>query len=86
MLEYGKNKTGDSVLVQGTGGVSVSFNQIVLALGATVIATSSNEKFDRVKVLGAKEVINYVEISNLEKEVLKLTNGEGVQQILRGCW
>ncbi|MFC7686101.1 NAD(P)-dependent alcohol dehydrogenase [Ureibacillus sp. GCM10028918] len=83
LVEYGKIKAGDTVLVQGTGGVSVYAIQIASALGAKVIATSSNnEKLERVKALGAKEVINYVEKPDWEKEVLKLTNGEGVQHIL----
>jgi NADPH:quinone reductase-like Zn-dependent oxidoreductase len=83
LVEYGKIKAGDTVLVQGTGGVSVYAIQIASALGAKVIATSSsNEKLERVKALGAKEVINYVETPDWEKEVLKLTNGEGVQHIL----
>ncbi|WP_195694719.1 zinc-dependent alcohol dehydrogenase family protein [Priestia megaterium] len=83
LVEYGKIKAGDTVLVQGTGGVSVYAIQIASALGAKVIATSSsNEKLERVKALGAKEVINYAETPDWEKEVLKLTNGQGVQHIL----
>lgn len=83
LVEYGKIKAGDTVLVLGTGGVSVYAVQIASALGARVIVTSSsNEKLERVKALGAKDVINYVETPDWEKEVLKLTNGEGVQHIL----
>ncbi|MFB9759170.1 zinc-binding dehydrogenase [Ectobacillus funiculus] len=62
LVEYGKIKAGDTVLVQGTGGVSVYAVQIASALGARVIVTSSsNEKLERVKALGAKDVINYAE-------------------------
>lgn len=83
LVEYGKIKAGDTVLVLGTGGVSVYAVQIASALGARVIVTSSNnEKLERVKALGAKDVINYVETPDWEKEVLKITEGKGVQHIL----
>jgi NADPH:quinone reductase-like Zn-dependent oxidoreductase len=53
-------KAGDWVLVQGTGGVSVAALQFAIAVGATVVATTSTEaKADRLKALGAKAVINY---------------------------
>lgn len=52
--------TGDWVLVQGTGGVSIAALQFAVAAGANVIATTSSEaKADRLKALGAKEVVNY---------------------------
>ncbi len=83
LVEYGKIKAGDTVLVLGTGGVSVSAVQIAAALGARVIATSSsNAKAEKIKSLGATDVINYVENPDWEKNVLELTNGEGVQHIL----
>jgi NADPH:quinone reductase-like Zn-dependent oxidoreductase len=53
-------KAGDWVLVQGTGGVSIAALQFAVAAGANVIATTSSElKTDRLKALGAKEVVNY---------------------------
>ncbi|TID27542.1 zinc-binding alcohol dehydrogenase-like protein [Venturia nashicola] len=53
-------KKGDWVLVQGSGGVSVAALQFAVAAGATVIATtSSNEKTNRLKALGASHIINY---------------------------
>jgi NADPH:quinone reductase-like Zn-dependent oxidoreductase len=53
-------KAGDVVLVLGTGGVSIFALQLAKAMGATVIATSSSdEKLERLKVLGADETINY---------------------------
>ncbi|WP_240375240.1 zinc-dependent alcohol dehydrogenase family protein [Bacillus piscicola] len=83
LVEYGKIKAGDTVLVLGTGGVSVYAVQFASALGARVIVTSSsNEKLEKVKALGAKDVINYVETPDWEKEVLKITEGKGVQHIL----
>lgn len=83
LVEYGKIKAGDTVVVQGTGGVSVYAIQIASALGARVIATtSSDEKGERVRALGAKEIINYVKTPNWETEVLRLTNGKGAEHIL----
>ena len=83
LVEYGKIKAGDKVLVLGTGGVSVFAIQIASALGAHVIATTSkDDKADLAKKLGAKEVINYATHPDWDQEVLRLTNGEGVQHII----
>lgn len=83
LVEYGKIKAGDTVLVQGTGGVSIYAIQIASALGARVIVTTSSDaKGERVKKLGAKEIINYVKTPDWEKEVLRLTNGKGAQHII----
>jgi NADPH:quinone reductase-like Zn-dependent oxidoreductase len=55
-------KKDDWVLVQGSGGVSVAALQFAVAVGACVVATtSSTAKAERLKALGAKEVINYRE-------------------------
>ncbi|KAF7791557.1 hypothetical protein EIP86_002573 [Pleurotus ostreatoroseus] len=76
-------KSGDYVLVLGTGGVSIFALQFAVAAGATVIATSSsNDKLEKVKKLGAQYVINYRETPDWEKEVLKITNGEGVHHVI----
>ncbi len=76
-------KGGDIVLVQGTGGVSIFGLQLAVASGATVIATSSSDrKLEAAKKLGAKYLINYKTTPNWEDEVLKITNGRGVDHIL----
>ncbi|TCD62318.1 hypothetical protein EIP91_007058 [Steccherinum ochraceum] len=76
-------KGGDYVLVQGTGGVSVFAIQIAVALGATVITTSSsNEKLEVAKKLGSHYLINYKENVDWEKEVLKITGGKGVDHVI----
>ncbi|EIN05165.1 NAD(P)-binding protein [Punctularia strigosozonata HHB-11173 SS5] len=76
-------RAGDSVLVQGTGGVSVFGLQIARAAGATVIATSSSDdKLVKAKQLGATHVINYKKVPNWEDEVLRITNGEGVDYVV----
>ncbi|KAI0632997.1 NAD-P-binding protein [Trametes polyzona] len=76
-------KGGDTVLVQGTGGVSIFGLQLAVASGATVIATSSSdEKLKIAKSLGAAYTINYKKTPNWDEEVLKITNGKGVDHIV----
>ena len=83
MMDYGHLKPGQTVLVQGTGGVSVFAAQIASAYGAKVIATSSTDaNLERVKALGAWEGINYRKRPDWEKAVLELTDGIGVDQLL----
>ncbi|CAO2652700.1 Nn.00g021110.m01.CDS01 [Neocucurbitaria sp. VM-36] len=79
----GKRLEGKTVLTMGTGGVSCFAIQIAFALGATVIATSSaDDKLARVKSLGATHLINYTTMPNWDEEVLRLTNGRGVDQVI----
>ncbi|KAI1293128.1 hypothetical protein F5Y03DRAFT_334848 [Xylaria venustula] len=69
-------KPGDTVLVQGTGGVSLFALQFAKAAGATVIATtSSKDKEEQVKKLGADHVINYKDDENWGETARKLTTG-----------
>lgn len=75
-------KAGDSVLVLGTGGVSLLALQIAKAAGATVIATSSSdEKLERVKALGADHVINYRTTPEWGAEAARLAGG-GVDKVV----
>ncbi|KAI5358960.1 putative alcohol dehydrogenase-like, NAD(P)-binding domain superfamily [Septoria linicola] len=63
----------------GTGGVSCYAIQIASAIGATVIATSSSdEKLQVAKQLGAKHLINYRKTPDWATEVLTVTGGKGV--------
>jgi NADPH:quinone reductase-like Zn-dependent oxidoreductase len=79
----GNIKPGQTVLVLGTGGVSVFALQFAKAAGANVIATSSaDDKLKRVKEWGADEVINYKKTPDWDKEVYKLTNNKGVDHII----
>jgi NADPH:quinone reductase-like Zn-dependent oxidoreductase len=75
---------GDVVLTQGTGGVSIFAVQFAKAAGAAVISTtSSKEKADTLKNLGADHVINYNETPNWGEKAKGLTpKGEGVNHIL----
>jgi len=79
----GKVQPGSTVLLLGTGGVSLFALQYAKAAGARVIIlSSSNEKLARVKALGADEGINYHEKAEWELEVRKLTNGHGADLVL----
>jgi len=76
-------KAGDYVLVLGTGGVSIAGLQFAVASGAVVIATSSSdEKLKIASRLGAKHVINYNKTPNWDDEILKITNGRGVDHVI----
>jgi NADPH:quinone reductase-like Zn-dependent oxidoreductase len=73
---------GSRVLILGTGGVSLLALQIARAGGAEVIATSSsNEKLERVKALGAIHGINYKEVADWGAEVVRAT-GRGVDHVV----
>lgn len=74
---------GGTVLVLGTGGVSIFALQFAHAAGARVIATSSSDaKLERARALGASETINYKRQPDWEKEVLRLTGGRGVDHVI----
>ncbi|KAK3072659.1 hypothetical protein LTR53_006398 [Teratosphaeriaceae sp. CCFEE 6253] len=77
-----KLEPGMTVLTQGTGGVSCYVIQIASAAGATVIATSSSDdKLQIAKKLGATHLINYRKTPDWSAEVLKATNGLGVDLV-----
>jgi NADPH:quinone reductase-like Zn-dependent oxidoreductase len=83
LVEKGGLNSSQTVLLQGTGGVSLFGLQIAHAFGATTIVTSSSdEKLARAKSLGASHTINYKTHPDWEKEALALTDKEGVDQIL----
>jgi NADPH:quinone reductase-like Zn-dependent oxidoreductase len=74
---------GDTVLILGTGGVSMFALQFALATGARVIATSSSdEKLERVKRLGASGGVNYRHTPDWHQAVLKMTGGRGVDCVV----
>jgi NADPH:quinone reductase-like Zn-dependent oxidoreductase len=82
LVTHGQVKAGDTVLTQGTGGVSIFALQFARLLGARVIATSSsNEKLERVKKLGASDGINYKETPTWGEKARELT-GTGVDHVV----
>ena len=74
---------GDTVLTQGSGGVSLFAIQLAKLMGARVIATTSSpEKAERLRALAADEVIDYTAFPEWSKQVQELTDGRGVDRII----
>lgn len=83
LMFSGRIKPGDTVLTLGTGGVSIFGLQFAKMNGARVIITSSSDaKLDRARALGADDLINYVKTPDWEKEVMKVTEGKGVDNVI----
>lgn len=83
LVEVGHIKAGDTILVLGTGGVSIFALQLAKLHGARVIATSSSdEKLARARSLGADETINYRKTPDWEREVWRLTGSLGVDHVV----
>lgn len=79
----GNLKAGDTVLTLGTGGVSIFALQFAKAMGARVISTSSSdEKIETLKKLGADHTINYKAEPEWGKKVQALTDGQGVDHVI----
>lgn len=78
-----KMEKGDTVLVLGSGSVSLFAAQFAQAIGAEVIfTTSSEEKVQKLKELGYTKVVNYQATKEWDQEVLALTNGRGVDHLI----
>lgn len=76
-------KPGQTVLVQGTGGVALFGLQIARMFGARVLAiTSSEEKAERLTAMGAESVVNYRTTPDWDRRMLDLTNGRGVDKVV----
>jgi NADPH:quinone reductase-like Zn-dependent oxidoreductase len=74
---------GQTVLTLGTGGVSIMALQLAKAAGARVIVTSSsNEKLEKARALGADLIVNYRERADWDQAVLELTGGAGADHII----
>lgn len=74
---------GQTVLVQGTGGVALFSLQVARMFGARVLAiTSTDEKAETLKALGAESVVNYRTFPDWDREILELTKGTGVDKVI----
>lgn len=83
LLGTGNLRTGDTVLVQGTGGVSIFALQFAKMIGARAIVTSSSDaKLERARALGAWQTINYKTTPEWDKRVLELTERAGVDHVV----
>ena len=83
IVTEGRVKPGDTVLIQGTGGVSLFALQFAKMLGARVICTSSSdEKLLRARTLGADETINYLSTPEWGKTARTIADGIGVDHVV----
>lgn len=83
LMVRGGLKAGDGVLVQGTGGVALFGLQFAVAAGArAIVISSSDEKLERARRLGAWGAINYRSTPEWDVEARRLTDGEGVTHVL----
>ena len=79
----GRVRAGETVLLLGTGGVSLFALQFAKLHGAhVIIASSSDEKLARAKALGADTLINYRTTPDWDQEVVKATGGRGVDIVV----
>lgn len=83
LVEQGHLIAGETVLLLGTGGVSMFALQVAKLFGAKVILTSSSdEKLARAKTLGVDETVNYKTHPDWEKVVWEMTGKRGVDQVV----
>ena len=82
LVEVGGLRSGETVLVEGSGGVSVFALQIAAALGAKIVATSASaQKAARLRKLGASQVVNYLEDDKWGQTIREMTDG-GVDHVM----
>lgn len=83
LFERGGLVEGETVLALGTGGVSIFALQLAAAAGARVIVTSSSDqKLERARMLGASETINYRETEDWDARAWELTDKQGVDHVI----
>lgn len=83
LVEQGRVRADDCILIQGTGGVALFALQFAKMHGAqTIVISSSDEKLERVGELGADHTINYTLNTAWEKTVRDITDGAGVDNIV----
>lgn len=76
-------RSGETVLLLGTGGVSVFAQQFCNIMGArTIVTSSSDEKLERMRDLGASDLVNYRTTPEWDARVLELTDGVGVDRVI----
>ncbi len=83
LVTHGRLKAGDTVLILGSGGVSLFSLQFARLMGARIIATTgSDDKMQRLHDLGAAEVLNYKTTPEWEKKAREATGGRGVDHVV----
>jgi NADPH:quinone reductase-like Zn-dependent oxidoreductase len=83
LVTDGRLKAGESVLIQGTGGVAIFALQFAAMFGARSIVTSSSDaKLEKARALGATHTVNYRKTEDWHLEARKLNGGEGVDHVI----
>ncbi len=83
LVERGGMKSGETVLIQGTGGVALFALQLATALGAKpIVISSSEEKLERASAMGAWHTIHYGAQPDWDRAVLDITDGAGADHVL----
>lgn len=83
LVTVGDLRPGDTVLIQGTGGVAIFALQFALMMNAiAIVMSSSDAKLARAREMGAVYTLNYVETPEWQDQVLDLTNGRGVDHVV----
>jgi NADPH:quinone reductase-like Zn-dependent oxidoreductase len=83
IMEHARLIGGQTVLLQGTGGVSVFGLQLAHAMGMqTIITSSSDDKLAKAKKLGANHTVNYKTTPDWEKSAMEFTQGRGVDAVV----
>jgi NADPH:quinone reductase-like Zn-dependent oxidoreductase len=83
LMTESRLEAGDTVLIQGTGGVSLFGLQFSAMCGArTIVTSSSDAKLERAKALGATHTINYVKTPVWHPQVRALNGGRGVDHVI----
>ena len=83
LVEFAGLRSGETVLLLGTGGVSIFALQFACNIGArAIVVSSSNQKIDRALELGAVAAVNYQETPQWQDAVLDLTDGAGVDVVV----
>ena len=83
MMVQGKLKQGQTVVIQGTGGVALFALQFAKIMGARAIVLSSKaDKLERAKQMGADILIDYKENSDWDKVVMEKTDGKGADLVI----
>ncbi|HUD85932.1 MAG TPA: NAD(P)-dependent alcohol dehydrogenase [Xanthobacteraceae bacterium] len=83
MMVHAKLIAGQTVLLQGTGGVSIFGLQFAHAMGVSaVITSSSDDKLKRAKTLGAAGAVNYKSTPEWDKAAVEFTGGRGVDHVV----
>jgi NADPH:quinone reductase-like Zn-dependent oxidoreductase len=83
LMEDDKIQPGETILIQGTGSTSLFSLQFAQLQGAVpIVLSSSDEKLERLRGLGAKHLINYKDHPKWQKSVLEITDGKGVDRVI----